>query len=321
MNVASPSPLVSIIALCYNHAPYVLACLESVRRQTYSRIELVVIDDASTDDSPALLRVFAARYPDVILRLHAQNQGNCRSFNEGLALSTGTYVIDLACDDVLLPERVARQVACLEARGPEVGVCFSNERALMPDGRPGDCFFPIDAAGRSRVPVPQGDVYAAVLARSFVPATTLLVRRSVLEALGGYDETLAYEDFDFWVRSARRWEYAYVDAVLMHKRSVPGSLGSRARAWRNTLLQSSLVVCRKAQGLNRRPTENRALATRVRYFLRQCWGTGHFELAEDFANLLVELRALHPTDALVRQACRWRIPVRRLYQWSAARRA
>lgn len=307
-------PLVTVIALCYNHAPYLRECLASVRMQTYPNIELIIIDDSSTDGSAELIRVFVASNPGTTVIFHEHNEGNCRAFNEALRLARGKFVVDLACDDVLLPDRLARQVAELTARGVAYGVCFANEMRIDLAGRELGTFYPTDASGRSRTAVFQGDVYAAVLADSFVPATTMLVRRAVLDELGGYDETLAYEDFDFWVRSARRWQYAYVDAVLMRKRTVPGSLGSRATKVRNDLLPSSLTVCRKARALNRTALENRQLARRVRYFLRQCWYTHHFELATDFANLLQTLDVLGPVDRLILGLCRRRVPIHGAYR-------
>lgn len=304
----------TVIALCYNHAPYVRECLESVQAQTYAPFELIVIDDASSDDSVLRIREFVADHPQTVLVLHSQNQGNCRSFNEALTLAQGEFVIDLACDDVMLPERLSQQVAHIQTLGSDYGVCFSNEVRLSESGRVGEPFYPVNAQGRSRVLVPQGDVYAEILARSFLPATTLLVRKSVFTALGGYDETLAYEDFDFWVRSSRHWKYAYLDAVTMHKRAVPASLGNRAFGLRNALLPSSLQVCRKARGLNRLPLEDQRLAQRVRYFLRQCWMTHHYELAEDFAHLLEKLDQPRIFDRLVRWFCRRRVPVHAAYQ-------
>lgn len=304
----------TVIALCYNHAPYLRECLESVWAQTYSPLELIVVDDASTDDSAVRIREFVADYPATVPILHRENRGNCRSFNEALARAQGEFIVDLACDDVMQPDRLARQVAHLQACGDAYGVCFSNEAHVSASGQRWGTFYPTDAQGRSRVRVPEGDVYAEILGESFLPATTLLVRKAVMDALGGYDESLAYEDFDFWVRSARNWNYAYLDAVTMRKRTVADSLGSRAFSRRNALLPSSLRVCRKALALNRTPFENQRLARRVRYFLRQCWFSHHFELAEEAARLLEEADRLRVSDALVRWACRRRVPVHAAYQ-------
>jgi glycosyltransferase involved in cell wall biosynthesis len=308
---------VTVIALCYNQAPFVQECLESVLAQTYRPVELLVVDDASTDDSAARIREFVAKHPETKAYFHHLNQGNCRSFNEALRQARGEFIVDLACDDVMVPDRLSRQVACLQQRGDAYGVCFSNEARIDERGHARGTFYPIDEQGRSRVTVPDGDVYAAILAESFVPATTLLVRKAVFDDLGGYDESLAYEDFDFWVRSSRTWKYAYLDAVLMHKRRVTGSLGSRALDRRNALLPASLAVCRKAFALNRTPAENRQLARRVRYFLRQSWLVEYFELADAFADLLRQTDGLRPADAFVRWACQRRLPAHGAYRMYA----
>src|SRR5258705_6164145 len=99
-------PLVSVICLCYNHARFVSEAIGSVQRQTYSRIQLVVVDDASADKSAQVIRESIRNCPEIIFLSLPQNLGNCRAFNKGLAVSTGSFIIDLAADDVLMPYRV-----------------------------------------------------------------------------------------------------------------------------------------------------------------------------------------------------------------------
>ena len=121
-SLLSESESVSVIALCHNHAPFLREALDSILAQTYPHLEVWLVDDASTDGSPAILREYAARHPAWHLLLLPENVGNCRAFNLALGQSKGTFVIDFATDDVLLPERISRQVAAFQAAEPAVGI-------------------------------------------------------------------------------------------------------------------------------------------------------------------------------------------------------
>ena len=100
-------PLVSVICLCYNHSKYVIESIESVLSQSYANIELIIVDDASTDDSQSVIRNFIVSLPQVNFIPLTNNIGNCSAFNIGWRASSGDYVIDLAADDwretLLLP--------------------------------------------------------------------------------------------------------------------------------------------------------------------------------------------------------------------------
>ncbi|MBC7893659.1 MAG: glycosyltransferase [Sphingobacteriaceae bacterium] len=308
--MSHPAPLVSVICLCHNQARFVRRALDSVLAQTYAPVELLVVDDASTDGSPAVIQRFLAENPSVKAFFLDKNWGNCRAFNHALGQARGAFILDLAADDVLLPERVARQVAGFQTVASQVGVLFHNARLIDENGDSLGTYFPVDERGRSRVLVPEGDVFAALLHYRPVCSPTMLIRRDVLDELGGYDETLAYEDFDFWMRSSRKWLYAYQDEVLTEKRVRSNSLGGRLYQFRNDLLPSAFLVCQKADALVRTPDERAALDFRLRYFVRQCWYTGHFEIAGAFAELLPKTDRL---TRLVLLACRWWVPVHSAY--------
>lgn len=303
-------PLVSVVCLCHNQGRFVRQALDSVLAQTYPAVELLVVDDASTDDSVAQIRAFVAEHPATKTIFLTENLGNCRAFNLALREARGEFLLDLAADDRLLPDRLARQVDGFRQAGDRVGVLFHNAAFVDADGRPTGTYFPVNSSGKTAVAIPEGDLFAALLRHRPVCAPTILVRRAVFDELGGYDETLAYEDFDFWVRSARTWRYGFQDDILTEKRVLSGSLGRRFYEKSNPLLPSALVVCQKASALCQTDEERAALRFRVRYFLRQCWYTHHFKLANEFFDLLEQHDRL---SRLVLAACRARVPVHGLY--------
>ncbi|MBF9237632.1 glycosyltransferase family 2 protein [Hymenobacter sp. BT683] len=262
-------PLVTIVALCHNHAPFVHEALDSILSQTHLNLEVWLVDDASTDGSSAILREYAAQNPTWKLLLLPENVGNCRAFNAAFRQSTGELVIDFATDDVLLPERVAQQVAAFEAAEPTVGVVYSNAELIAEDG---EVLGLHHRAGRAGGVLPRpasGWVFAEVLRRYFISTPTMMMRRACLISLGGYDEELAYEDFDFWVRASRAWQFLYLDAVTTRKRKHPRSMSSRAYQRHDPYLASTIRVCEKALALLQTSDERTALATRVRWEMRQ----------------------------------------------------
>ncbi|MBY0425072.1 MAG: glycosyltransferase family 2 protein, partial [Cytophagales bacterium] len=206
-----------------------------------------------------------------------------------LRIAKGKYIIDLATDDVLFPNRIQRQVETLEALGDAYFTVFTNAQHLDEEGKKLDYHYPIDRQGRATRPIPTGDVYASILKRHFLCPPTMMFRKSVLDALGGYDETLAYEDFDLWVLTSRNYKFYYLDEVLTYRRVVKGSLGSKFYVKNNRLAESTYQVCVKAYWLNKTKEDREALANRIFYELKICFFTENFDLVKKYGNLLNEL--------------------------------
>ncbi len=287
------NPLVSIICLCYNHERYVERAVMSALGQTYGNLEIIVIDDASRDGSRAVIEKLAKIHGFKAI-FNEQNLGNCRTFNKGLALAKGDYVIDLAADDVLLPDRVAEGVNSLEGKGPEYGVHFCDIELIDEKGHSLGAHFPRDEKGDLVTPVQEGDLYKIILEKYYIPTPAMMMRRSVLEEMGGYDEGLSYEDFDFWVRSARNYKYAFTDRVLMQKHVLSGSLSTKQKLRKNPHLLSTAIVCEKALKLNKTENENQALLKRINYELKWALATENWEAAELFLKIKKQLGGTSP---------------------------
>jgi len=205
-------PRVSVLMAVHDGAPWVKDAVASVLAQTLADLELVVLDDGSTDATPALLSGVA----DQRLRVERRPRGGLtRSLNVALGLARAPIVARLDADDVALPERLARQVAFLDAH-PDVGVLGSAARE-------------VDAEGREvRVVRPPSD--DAALRRALIRSnpmvhSTVAMRRHAVEAVGGYDERFAVaQDYDLWIRLAGVTRLANLAEPLVVRRLLPGRI-------------------------------------------------------------------------------------------------
>ncbi len=312
------TPLVSVICLCYNHARFVEEAIQSVLNQTYKNIQIIVVDDASTDDSVAVIRDVITRSgrTDIQFLPLGQNTGNCRAFNQGLLLAKGEYIIDLATDDYIVPDRIQRQVEFFLSLDESYGVVFSDAMYINEDGKFLYNHFEELLRKRLVYTIPRGDVFKDILTTYFISSPTMMIRKNVLDELKGYDEQLAYEDFDFWVRSSRKYKYNYQDSKLTVVRKSARSMSTGWYRVGDKQLHSTYLVCRKAQKLVRTQSETNALASRARYELRQSVLSENFYEGKLFLSLLKELKTLSLRDRFLALMLALKLPltpVRNLY--------
>jgi glycosyltransferase involved in cell wall biosynthesis len=185
-------PLVSVIIPVYNRLEYLDAALQSVLRQTYRPLEVIVVDDGSSTD----VRGHLDRYGDTIRYFRQPNRGLAAARNSGAGLASGEFLAFLDDDDLFLPEKLTLQVAVL-LENPEVALVYSDEYLLDAAG----CMTPIPVR-KDRIPeIPSGDIALDFFCDSFIGVMTVLLRRSVFQELGGFDELLfCNEDDDLWFR-------------------------------------------------------------------------------------------------------------------------
>ncbi|MGN6246088.1 MAG: glycosyltransferase family 2 protein [Motilibacteraceae bacterium] len=192
-------PRVSVVVPCYNYGAYLPACVESVLRQPRVDVDVVVVDDASTDGSGEVARALALADERVRVVRHRQNLGHIRTYNDGLALVQGTYVVLLSADDLLTDGALARATDLMEAE-PSVGMVYGSSvtfsAALPPAARLRARSWTV-WSGRSWV------AERCRTARSSISSPEVVMRTSVLRAVGGYREDLPHSgDFEMWLRAA-----------------------------------------------------------------------------------------------------------------------
>lgn len=206
-------PSVSVVLPVYNGERFVAAAVGSILDQSWRDLEVIVVDDASTDGTAAIL----SRIPDPRLRVvtAAANEGLPRALNRGLDAARGALIARQDADDVSHPERIARQVAFLETH-PDVALLGTQGRVIDESGA---------VVGRVDRPRTWPAIrWFSLLDTAFIH-TSVMFRRAVAHAAGGYDTSLPLaEDFDLWGRMLRTSRAANLDERLVDYRSWSASI-------------------------------------------------------------------------------------------------
>jgi glycosyltransferase involved in cell wall biosynthesis len=182
--------LVSVLIPVHNVAAYVERALKSMLAQTYTNIEIIVVDDGSSDETAAIVSAIAARDDRVVLLRNECNSKIVFSLNRAFSVAKGTYIARMDGDDISAPDRIERLVAHLEAN-PEDALVGCSVVSIDADDR---------ELGRSRYPASAAVIFGTLEYRSPV-AHIWVARRSLYERLNGYREMAGVEDYDFLLRA------------------------------------------------------------------------------------------------------------------------
>ena len=258
-------PLVSVICLSYNHEVYVVEALNSVINQTYPNIELLIADDCSSDHSVGVIQDWLQHHPNVYFLANEKNLGNTKTFNQLAKKAKGEFIIDLAADDILLPNCIEKQVTIFQnSKYENLGIVYGNLIEIDENGNFIRNYYTEEDHPES------GNIYKMVIGRTTkICSVSSMVKKSVFEKLGYYDESLAYEDLDLLVRTSRIYEFEYIPELLIKKRILASSLSSFFTQKKNPktkkLHKSSLKILHKAFKLNQSKDEHKALLGRIRF--------------------------------------------------------
>jgi len=202
MPSGSATPTVSIIIPCYNYGRYLRECVASVLSQEGVRVSVLIIDDASTDDSFQVAAELAAGDRRVCVERHRTNKGHIATYNEGLARVSGRYTVLISADDLLAPGSLERATALMEAH-PSVGFVYGgNVRFRSGEQLPGPRVFPEPPSSQ----VQTGREWLTALCRAgrnIIASPEVVVRTDLQQRLGGYREELPHSgDLEMWMRFA-----------------------------------------------------------------------------------------------------------------------
>lgn len=283
------TPAISVVIPAYNAAGTLMRAVASVLAQTRKADEIIVVDDASTDDTVAVAAAIAAVK---LVRLPLRH-GAAAARNAGIAAAAGSWIAFLDADDVWLPEKLEWQAPAM-TDGASMVFCASEEFAA--DGASlGDTF-------RGRPVVAGSGAWRELLRRNFVATPTVMAPRELLMENGGFDESLSVgEDQDMWIRLALRGALAYVPQTLVQVYVQRGSLSLYRRSDQSRFVLP--MICRHVERLGARLTR-----AEVRVILGERYANAghiafaHGDLLRSAAFFVKAMRAGYRPSA-------WRAPV------------
>ena len=299
---------ISILALCYNHEDFLDKALGSLVSLP-DDVEVIVVDDASKDKSPEILRRWQTRFPNWKFVFHKENMGNCRTFNELLRMSKGDWILDFATDDILFPDKLLDWVAVAESK-PDCGFCYAEGLVFRDEAGP---FKPYSQL-RTQEEYPEGRILNRLFEPSFICPPAVLFSRGALERVGAYNESLAYEDFDVWLRIARKFPvYRFHEAVIAYRKH-PDSMSASVNKKRNARLLDSTVQIFSTVMLwpELRPMPDPMLKF-LRYHLRLCFYLQLPRQAQAFFQLLKDAGKNRGIDSVFCFMAGMPLPIYRLY--------
>jgi len=215
-------PLVTVIVPCYNHEQYVAHSIDSIYKQTYSNIELIVIDDGSKDNSTAILLQLSRQYGFYFE--HQKNMGLARTLNKAIALSKGTYITFLASDDLMLPNKLEVLVNTIEALDDTYAIVCGNaifmnddgkEISLEKHGKRFSTFIDYYTSNRTDIDLCNNfGSYETLLGGNYLPAMSTLFRKEALLSVGLFTEDIPIEDWDIYMKISKKYAMKYSDTIV-----------------------------------------------------------------------------------------------------------
>lgn len=252
-------PLVSVVLPCYEAERFLAATLESLLGQTYGNLEILALDDGSSDGTPRILEEFAARDERVRVLRNPENQGVIRTLNRGVAEARGEGIARIDADDMAAPTRIERQVEVLVSR-PEIDLVGTgvemidggNGRRLRP--RPPRCLTPAGARFAALFAIPVGHA-------------TILARTAAMRAYpyGGTPESLHAEDYEMFCRMlADGLGFCNIDELLLTARVDPASVSGRHEQIQvDNFVRCAARHLERTLGVRPEPAAQRVLVNRI----------------------------------------------------------
>ena len=252
----------SIIITFYNHKNYLGQLKQMLEKQEFKDFEVIIIDNNSTDGSKELLQNFNLGNIPTKIVFNPENLGICKAFNLGVKMSCGEYLIDLAPDDEFLAHKLSVNYKVLKTQRADL--LFSDCELIHTNGSTlglHSKLYPFNYTG-------PGNYFCDLLERHRIASPTMVVSKELYEKLNGYDENLAYEDFDFISRATLLSDLVYDTDVLVKKHLALKSLSTQFDKRKNGVHTSTFEVCTKLKDLCKTIEHKQALKSRIRHELK-----------------------------------------------------
>lgn len=266
MSAAHAPPTVSVVIPTHNTANFITAALDSVFAQTYQDLEVIVVDDASTDDTETRIQAYGER----VLYIKQSHAGSAVARNRGVLAAQGKYIAFLDSDDLWLPTKLEKQIALAEKR-PEAVLIYSDFNRTEDPGEE-------LVSGLARRKHRQiGEEFHSLLRDNFLHTSSVLARRDALAEAGMFDPKLINaQDWDLWIRLADVGPFAFVDEILTHYRLHPSQTVKTLRFARNLVYADELMLARWSRDPIARPLVRTKLGEDLWMLGRREWKNGNF---------------------------------------------
>lgn len=286
-------PLVTVICICYNHELYIAEAMKSVVNQSYTNIELIVVNNGSTDNSSEVIQNFLKPYPSVIFIDLPKNISHNIAFNLAFKSSQGEYLIDLSGDDKLLPDCVKKQIEFFTKQNENVGIVFGNAKNINENGDFLNNYFEVDKYNKVLNKKLFDTSYKNLLTGGLcMCSVSAMMKRRHFEILNGYNKKLFFEDLDYWLRLSHRYQIDFLDDFLVEKRDLNNSLGSQFYKKNEFAkkINTSLQIIYKAAIKRNNHSENKCLLKRIHYSMEQCYKNRNWKDLFKFSILEIQCR-------------------------------
>ena len=238
-------PLVSIIAICYNHASYLEETLDSIIEQTYPNIQLIILDDCSSDNSVELINAWIKKNNvDCLFIPHQQNQGLCKTLNEGLNHVKGEFFQGIACDDIMMADKIEKNICIFLEHDESLAVVHSD--AIVIDEKS----FQVHDSYHKTFGYPDKepeDYRLALLNCPLLLAPSVLLRTSAVMAVEKYDPKYFIEDWPMWLKLSKKFIFKQSEYKLIKYRILNNSM-SRGNESKIKVARTAVAVLKNELG-------------------------------------------------------------------------
>lgn len=265
---------VSVLMPSFNYERYLPLAVNSVLAQTYSDLELIIVDDCSSDRSRAIAEDYARADDRVRAVVHPVNRGLAATRNTALAASSGKFIALCDADDIWLPEKLKHQIDAFRGR-EELGLVHSD--ALIMDAKgylTGQQFSRLFHRKNQRT---SGHLFDELCRRNFICVPSVVLRREAILYAGGFEESLrSLEDWVCWTKISRNYQFEYIEAALVQYRMHSASLSHNSKGMARNRIIALRLLLDALNGIARQPL------SRLHYSL----GMSQLELGETGAAML-----------------------------------
>lgn len=206
--------MVSVVIPTFNRAEFIGRALQSVLSQNYPDLEVIIVDDASTDDTQDRIKILQESDHRIRYFQHNRNRGAQAARNTGIQAAKGEYIAFLDSDNEWLSEKLQKQIILFSHRDDSLGAAYCGYRNVSVDG----------SMLNEYVPRYRGSVYKQALSEWLTDTSTLVVRKDILEKIYGFDESVhAFQEWDLCIRLARECTFDFVPEclTLYHQHNLP----------------------------------------------------------------------------------------------------